>query len=198
MDAQQGTPQGRREKPDPTELARPAPPAVLVFCGVMALWGAAYIVLDKPSQPAALGDHRTLADLAAKPGAAAGAGADGAAIYTARCVACHQATGQGLPGVFPPLAGSEWVTGGEKVLVQILLHGIEGPITVKGTTYNGAMPPLHEQLDDAAIAAVGSYVRSQWGNAAPPVTAATVAEERKATSSRSGPWKGEAELTALK
>ena len=197
MAREEGTLQQRREKPDPTELARPAPPIVTAFCAVMVLWGVGYILIANPSQPAALGDRRTLTDLAAQPGATTGA-ADGAGVYAARCVACHQANGAGLAGVFPPLAGAEWVTGDEKVLIQILLHGLEGAIKVKGATYNGAMPAFGAQLDDAAIAAVASHIRSQWGNAAAPVTAAKVAEQRSATSSRTSPWKGEAELATLR
>src|SRR5258708_9652559 len=123
----------------------------------------------------------------AGPGAASGSAAvDGGQLFAAKCVACHQATGLGLPGVFPPLAGSEWVLGSDKILVQIPLHGISGSVQVKGTTYNGAMP-VFNALSDAEIAAVLSYVRSTWGNSAAGGSPATVAGGRKATQSGSTP-----------
>jgi mono/diheme cytochrome c family protein len=85
------------------------------------------------------------------------------------------------------LAGSEWVLGSDKTLVLIPLHGITGSLQVKGASYVGAMP-VFNTLSDAEIAAVLTYVRSQWGNAAPPVSAATVAAGREATKARAEPW----------
>lgn len=190
-------PQGR-ENPDPHELRRPIPLWVLAFAALLVLWGVYYIVDSGPLVESRYGDLRTLDDLRAKPGAGAAAGsADGAALYAARCVACHQATGAGLPGVFPPLAGSEWVLGNEKALVQILLHGAEGELTVKGVVYRGVMPAFGAQLADAELAAVASHIRRQWGNSAAPIDAAAVARERAASKERQTPWKGDAELKAL-
>ena len=114
--------------------------------------------------------------------------AGGAVIFSGRCAACHQATGLGLPGVFPPLAGSEYVNGDPGRLARLVLRGLTGPVTVAGATYNGAMPAWAEQLKDAEVAAVLTYVRSHFGNGAPPVTADLVARERAATASRSAPW----------
>jgi mono/diheme cytochrome c family protein len=114
--------------------------------------------------------------------------ADGHAVYENRCAACHQATGQGLPGAFPPLAGSEFVLGEAERVVRIVLHGLSGPVTVKGQTFNGAMPAWADQLSDAEIAAVLTYVRSSFGNAAPAVTSDVVAAQRTATASRATPW----------
>jgi len=138
----------------------------------------------------------------AKPAAKATAAAteqlpDGKQVYATTCVACHQATGEGTPGVFPPLAGSEWVTGDEAKVVRILLHGVTGPIEVAGETYNGMMPPWGGTMKDADIAAVLTYVRSAWGNKAAPVTAAKVASIRAATSARATPWTAP-ELAAVK
>ena len=198
MDVPNATPQQRREQPDPHEMSRPVPILVVALFGLLFLWGVYYIWSARPLQPAHYGDHRTLDDLAGKPAAAPGGAVDGAAIYTARCVPCHQATGTGLPGVFPPLAKSEWVIGADKVLVQILLHGVQGKLTVNGTAYNGQMPPFKDLLRDEEIAAAASYIRSQWGNAAPPIPASTVAAERGATAVRAQSWNGDAELAALK
>ncbi|MFC4994206.1 c-type cytochrome [Rubritalea tangerina] len=100
---------------------------------------------------------------------AAHAEADGAKIY-ATCAACHQANGQGLPGAFPPLAESEWVNGPAENLIRIQLRGLMGPITVKGKQYNSVMPP-NAAMSDEDIAAVLTYVRSNFGNKASAVTA---------------------------
>jgi mono/diheme cytochrome c family protein len=113
-------------------------------------------------------------------------------------VACHQATGHGLPGVFPPLAGSEWVTGKESLVVQIVLHGVSGDLTVSGNHYNGQMPTFKDKLGDAEIAAVVSYIRGNFGNTAAKVDAATVKAQRAATAAHSQPWNGDAELQAMK
>ena len=119
---------------------------------------------------------------------AGGASVSGASVFSSRCAACHQATGQGLPGAFPPLAGSEIVAGDGERVVRIVLRGLTGSVTVKGQTYNGAMPAWADVLSDAEIAAVLTYVRSSWGNAAAPVEASTVAEQRAATAARTAPW----------
>jgi quinoprotein glucose dehydrogenase len=95
----------------------------------------------------------------------------------AGCMACHGADGGGAPGVGPPLAGSEWVTGPVENLIRIQLRGLMGPIKVKGTEYNLVMPPQAHQNDDQ-IAAVLTYIRNNFGNQASPVTAAQVAALR--------------------
>lgn len=180
-----------REQPDPTERSQPIP---LIAAGVtlaMVLAGAAYILLSDPFGAAWLGDRRTLADL--RP-AAAGAAVDGKQVYTANCVACHQAGGGGVAGVFPPLDGSEWVAGDARVLANILLSGIEGEMRVKGQSYAGSMPSFR-QLGDAELAAVASYVRSAWSNQAAPVPADLVARER--SQARDKPFAGGAALQEL-
>lgn len=94
--------------------------------------------------------------------------ADGKTVY-ATCQACHQADGNGLPGAFPPLAGSEWVNGPVENLIRIQLRGLTGPITVKGQQFNSVMPPNATMSDDE-IAAVLTYVRSNFGNSSSAVT----------------------------
>ncbi len=106
----------------------------------------------------------------------------------ATCTACHQATGLGLPGAFPPLAGSEWVNGKPEVPIAIVLHGMQGEITVKGTKYNGMMMPWGTTFNDQEVANVVTYIRSQWGNKAPAVTAAQVTAVRTATKARKTQW----------
>lgn len=196
-------PQQQREHPEPTERSRPMPRALLLMAALMPILGAAYIAADAPQAPAAWGDQRVQAELGGSPAGTGPAGAaaaapDGAAIYAARCAACHQPAGTGVPGAFPPLAGSEWLAGPERRLVALVLHGVTGPLTVKGTAYNGAMPPFGAQLNDAELAALLSHLRRQWAAGVPAVAASTVAEVRQATKDRSSPFGGEAELGAFK
>ena len=182
-----------RENSDPEERIRPVPLVVAAITVLMVAFGVLYILMSDPFGNSALGDRRTLADLA---GPAPGATADGKQLFTAHCVACHQATGKGLPGVFPPLDGSEWVHGDARTLANILLHGITGEISVAGTSYNGAMPAF-AQLGDAELAAVATFIRSNWSNKAEAVPATLFEQERKAGSARTTPFEGGAALKAL-
>jgi mono/diheme cytochrome c family protein len=100
-------------------------------------------------------------------------GGAGKALYDRNCASCHQAAGQGLEGAIPPLAGSEVPNGPPEEHVRVVLHGLQGPLTVKGKQYNGVMPPFAHLTDDE-IAAIISYERTQWGNRGGPVTAAQV------------------------
>ena len=107
-----------------------------------------------------------LAPSHANPAAApAAAGAlKGKAAFEANCAACHQATGKGLPGAFPPLAGSDWLKGKKPSQVaEVVLKGLHGPVVVNGVTYNNVMPP-QSGINDADIAAIVTYVLNQWGN----------------------------------
>ena len=193
------TPQESRENADPQEASRPIPAWLLVITVLLVISCVYYIVRSDSAAGAAYGDRRTFSDLAQKPKSAASAGAtaDGAAIFAARCVACHQATGTGVPGAFPPLAGSNWVNGRDTTLIQILLHGIQGTLTVNGASYNGTMPTFGTQLSDAEIAAVLTHVRSHWGNKTGPVSAAQVATQRSTSAGRNEPWHGDADLPKL-
>ena len=184
----------QREQAEPSERSQPIPKLFLIFALAHVLWGAGYIVLSGPYGTATLGDRRTLADLSG-PAPGAGGVADGKKLFTANCVACHQATGKGLPGVFPPLDGSEWVTGDERTVANILLHGITGDLVVMGNAYKGAMPPF-QQLSDAELAAVASYVRAEWSNKASAIKPELFEAERKA-STRTAPFNGGAELKSL-
>ncbi len=140
------------------------------------------------------GDKSASSDSAAAAAPAAApaaevASVDGAAVYQ-RCMVCHQATGVGSPGLYPPLAGSEIVNGPAEIPIRIVLKGLQGPVKVKGTTFNSMMMPYGTgaELSDAEVAAVLTYVRSQWGNTGAAVTAADVAKERAAVASRTTPW----------
>lgn len=100
---------------------------------------------------------------------------NGASVFTANCSSCHQANGQGQPGVFPPLADNPTVTGPADKVIGIVKNGLSGKIEVKGKTYNGQMPAWKSTLSNADIAHVITYIRSSWGNHAPGVTEAQVA-----------------------
>ena len=186
-----------RELPDPDEKVNPLPWFFIMFLGAIGMWGAFYIVATPSGESSAYGDQRTVA-LLRPPVAATGvvAAVDGKQLYGAKCAACHQASGLGVSGVFPPLAGAEWVVGDEKVLASILLHGVQGELVVKGNTYNGAMPAFGTLLDEE-IAAVLTYIRSEWGNNAAPVAAATIKAQREATKDQTTAYAGGAALKAL-
>ena len=111
------------------------------------------------------------------------------------CVACHQATGMGTPGQFPPLAGSEWVLApGPNRMIRIIQNGLEGPIKIKGSDWALAMPGgLGAVLSDEDFAALLTFIRGnkEWGNNASPVTAAEVKAVRDQIKDRQTPWHAE-------
>src|SRR5437868_10849839 len=104
----------------------------------------------------------------------------GKKIFAANCQTCHQATGLGVPGQYPPLAGSEFTNGGSRRMGMIVLKGLQGPVKVKGQEYGTAvMQPWDKTLTDQRLADVITYERSEWGNNATPVTAEQIAALRK-------------------
>ena len=119
----------------------------------------------------------------------------GQKVYAQVCLGCHTEAGVGNPGVYPPLDGSEWVNSTPERVINILLHGLLGPVTVAGEEYNGLMPGWKASLKDDEIAAVATYIRSAWGNFSPAISQAQVAAIREATKSRTTPWSA-AELLA--
>ena len=119
----------------------------------------------------------------------------GSEVYAQVCAACHQPTGQGLAGVFPPLDGSSWVTGPAGVPVAIILKGLQGPIEVNGVNYNSAMPAA-SYLTDEQIANVTSYIRQAWSNKAGLVDIATVEQVKGMIEQTNTPWTAE-QLQAL-
>lgn len=174
----------RRERDEPEELKSPIPRPLAVLSIALLAWGAWYY-FQNVGYPIAAGDRRTAIVVSDT--------VDGSAVYAGNCVACHQANGQGLTGIFPPLAGTDWVLGSEERLVQILLHGINGQIDVLGVSYNGVMPAF-AQLSDAELAAVLTHIRSSWGNDASAISAELIAEERGRYPEDRGPWNGGEEL----
>ena len=136
----------------------------------------------------------TAAVLAANPGRVAAqedgqtSAAEGQKVYAQVCLGCHTEAGTGNPGVYPPLDGSEWVNTVPERLINILLHGMIGPVSVAGEEYNGLMPGWAQALKDNEIAAVATYIRSAWGNFSPPITTQQVTTAREANKGRTTPW----------
>jgi len=115
----------------------------------------------------------------------------GRKIYQLSCQVCHQASGLGASGQFPPLADSEWVLAASpNRIIRIVLNGAQGPMEVKGQSFNNAMVPWRDVLDDEGIAAVLTYVRRQkdWKNTASEVKPEMVKAIREKTKDRSEPW----------
>lgn len=124
----------------------------------------------------------------------------GFAVYSSTCMPCHQPNGQGTPGLFPPLAGSEWVLEPDPArLIRIAHNGISGPITVKGQQWTLQMPPIGKDanLSDEQLAQLLTYVRKSWGNDAPQVSTEQVTAVRKEIGNRSSNWTA-AELEQVK
>ena len=103
------------------------------------------------------------------------------------CGGCHQGNGTGIPGQFPPLAGSEWVQGGTERLIRVAQHGLVGAITVKGQGFNtpGGMMGFGAAMSAQDLANVLTYVRNSWGNEGTMITKEMVekvrSEEKRAT-----------------
>ena len=104
--------------------------------------------------------------------------AKGKVVYDKVCIACHQATGQGIPGAFPPLAKSDYLNKDVNRAIKGVVKGLTGPITVNGKKFNSAMP-AQSTLTDQQIADVFTYVYASWGNNKTVVTPAMVKAQRK-------------------
>lgn len=177
-----------REKEEPSEGFSPMPIFLIFLCGALVFFCGIYIAhysagfdplaydetVDPKGPPPAPPPYDKMAH--------------GKKVFN-NCVACHQSSGAGLPGVYPTLHGSEWIHGDEGRMIAIILNGISGPIEVKGESYNSAMTPFGSLLDDKEIAAVATYVRTnaEWGNSEGEVTEEKVAEIRAAYQ-RGTPW----------
>jgi len=123
----------------------------------------------------------------------------GEKVYKSKgCVACHAADGQGQPGLYPPLAASEWVVGSSERLAALVAHGLMGPLTVKGKQYGAAIMPAHKPpiLTPKEFAAVLTYIRQAWGNEASEISVAQVTDYFSRTKDRTAMFT-EAELLAI-
>ncbi len=109
----------------------------------------------------------------------------GQALFAGTCSTCHQASGAGLPGVFPPLAKSDWLAANPKRAIDVVLGGMTGPVKINGQDCNSVMPPMN-QLTDDEVTNILTYVMGSWGNPGGKFTKAEVAERRKAKPAAAG------------
>ena len=187
----------KRETPDALPGREPTPIWVFVASWVVMIFGGGYIGantlvggfdFEKTSPFAGKPvDPRPVAhgpDVQLDPFQAAMK--KGATVFN-NCQGCHQASGVGQPGLIPPLAGSEWVTGGTERTARITLRGLMGPVVVKGANYNNVMP-TQAHLSDAELAAVLTYVRNSFGNQGTMVTKEMINNARKEVENHPAPW----------
>ena len=117
----------------------------------------------------------------------------GKGLFMTTCVVCHQPNGNGLPAVFPPLNGSEFVIGDQRRFVAITLKGANGELTVKGQKFNGVLLPVDQQFpqlkDDGKLADVLNYVSNSWENkVGKPITPEFIQKVREEFKERTTPW----------
>jgi mono/diheme cytochrome c family protein len=102
---------------------------------------------------------------------------NGKAVYTKTCIACHQVTGLGIPGAFPPLAKSDYLNTDVNRAIKQVIKGSNGPMVVNGKKYNIPMPA--QALNDQQVADVLTYVYASWGNSKKVVTPAMVKAQKR-------------------
>ncbi|MGE9293028.1 MAG: c-type cytochrome [Puniceicoccales bacterium] len=181
-----------RENGEPEEGFTPVPMALMVCFGVLFFWTGMYFtkyngdfrpdVFSADWRPGSGGQQGEVAFDPIKRGDR---------LFSNNCATCHQADGNGVPGAFPPLDGSPWVVGAPERFVKIVMRGLQGPVEVKGNTYNGNMPSYGENgldWDDRDISAITTFVRQSWSNEAPAVSEELVAEVRASIADKSGAW----------
>ena len=117
----------------------------------------------------------------------------GKAVFMQTCMACHQPTGLGIPGAFPPFDGSEYVQGDTRRLVALVIKGYTGPITVKGVNFNNILIAVDMQFpilkENAKLADVLNYIRTAWSNKADTaITPDFVQKIRDEFKDRTTPW----------
>jgi len=171
-------------EPVRAETPAPIPTWAWVLFLVVVAWGMWFVATEIRAYQASKAVAAPASGQAAPAGAApksagpAAWAALGEQVYGNKCAACHQLTGQGLPGVFPPLKGSAVVTASDPTEhIRTVLRGLSGK-PINGVTYPSPMPPFADQLSDEEIAAVLSHERTSWGNQAPPVKPEDVVARR--------------------
>lgn len=176
-----------REMAEPKDGIAPTPVWLMLFFFVLAGWSGYYIAKYAGAfRSDVYNEHFVPGAAPAEKPPPADPMVLGRQTFNV-CMQCHQDTGKGIPGTYPPLVGSPVVLGDPATPVRILLHGLEGNISVEGAIYNGQMPSW-DRFSDEQIAAVLTYVRSAWTNQAPAVDPALVKEIRQQTAGRAQPW----------
>lgn len=186
-----------REEAEPRMGALAAPVWLFVLAGVLFYWGTLHLdqaaggfnqLVYEPFRSYAEVDAlqpKSESDLLYN---------EGKREYAKNCSACHQTSGAGVPGQFPPLAGSDWVNAeGPNRIIRVVLNSLRGPIEISGNAFDNpsvSMPPWRDVLTDQQIAAVLTYVRGSkdWGHKAGAVTPEQVKAIRDATQDRGEQW----------
>lgn len=186
---------------EPSEKLNPVPWPLFAVAMALIAWGA-YVLFTTSNYA-----EDTPTEVVSSSGNAENSHADnqeepdhsrGEALFVTNCSTCHQVNGAGMRDAIPPLAGSPFVTADPAVMASIMIRGIEGPIEVKGNTFDGKMPTFASALDDDEIAQIVNYVRSRWGGGDGQILSAQAVATLK---SRYGPsfepWDGGAELHSV-
>ncbi len=189
----------QREKLEPRVGLEPLSLWLIAVYGLAVFFGGAYLGRYSGNFS---GDGLDPLGGAPRPAKTSAAGPGGAAqtaeltpaergkkIFSANCATCHQMTGTGVAGQYPPLAGSEYVNGGTRRLGMIVLKGLQGPLTVKGSHFGTAvMQPWEKTLTDQKIADVLTFIRQEWGNTGGPVSPEGIAALRKDLAGHPESW----------
>src|SRR5262252_4982647 len=179
----------QREKREPRVGAEPLSIWLIAIYGLAIFFGGAYLGRYSGNFTSGGLDPMGAPPLPKKAVAGGPAGGEqaelsprdrGKKVFSANCQTCHQATGLGVPGQYPPLAGSEFTNGGSRRMGMIVLKGLQGPDTRKGQQYGTAlMQPWDKTLTGNQMADDMTYERSEWGNNASPITPEQIAALRK-------------------
>jgi mono/diheme cytochrome c family protein len=159
--------------PEPVAERWTVPIWLIVVFGLLFYWGQLFLAENAGGfSKDVYSPYRSSDDVAAAnpQDPEARTRAEGKRVFDLTCTVCHQPNGMGKEGTAPPLSGSEWVqaASGERI-AHIVLYGLTGPINVKGQDWNLTMLAWRDNYNDDQIAAVLTYIRSQWGNKAGPI-----------------------------
>lgn len=181
-----------REKSEPREGFNRMPAVVAAFIGALGMWCCWYFYENNFNMDS------SVFDIYAAKNKSAGAGVPvvetlemrvkkGEKLFYQQCATCHQPDGRGMPGTYPPLAGSPFVVGDDARAISIVLVGLTGEIEVLGKKYNNTMADVGRTLKDKQVADILTFVRQAWSNNAGAVSPEKVAEIRKELGAR-GAW----------
>ncbi len=179
-----------REKAEPAEGFSPMPLFLVFVIMMFSFWAGIYMVNYSGGFSAYHFNERASSEVAvAEAPREVDMMALGQRVYVQNCQLCHQASGAGQAGVYPPVADSDWVQDNPERLIKVVLSGLEGQVTVNGATYNNAMTAFG-RLSDQQVAAVLTYIRTSGdlANASYPVSEQDVAAVRAEYGDRRTAW----------
>lgn len=180
---------------EPVAANGSAPVSLYAVFGVALFWGMSYLDIHAGGFNALVyRPYKSISELGSRPEQPIWFFA-GTKAYSQTCMPCHQPNGMGTAGMYPPLAGSEWVNESDPSrMIRIMLDGLIGPIRVKGEQWPGtsSMPGFRSSgPTDEDLANIASYVRNAWGNRATRVSEDDVARVREETLNRRVAWSGD-------